>query len=109
MVFSDWQKSFHIHVDVMSRVIGIMLSQLGEGELDHPMNFAIRKLSIVEKNYTTTEREELAMVYALQKFRHYLLGYHFKMYTYHSALRLIVNKPMLGGGQGEYANGFFFF
>jgi hypothetical protein len=39
------------------------------------------------------------MVYALQKFRHYLLGSHFKMYTDHSALRYLVNKPVLGGGE----------
>ena len=37
------------------------------------------------------------MVYALQKFRHYLLGAHFKMFTDHSALKYLVNKPMLGG------------
>jgi hypothetical protein len=37
------------------------------------------------------------MVYALQKFRHYLLGSHFKMYTDHSALKYLVNKPVLGG------------
>jgi hypothetical protein len=37
------------------------------------------------------------MVYALQKFRHYLLGSHFKMYTYHSALKYLVNKLVLGG------------
>jgi hypothetical protein len=38
------------------------------------------------------------MVYALQKFRHYLLGGHFKMFTDHSALKYLVNKPVLGGG-----------
>jgi hypothetical protein len=38
-----------------------------------------------------------AMVYALQKFRHYLLGKHFKMFTYHSTLKYLVNKPVLGG------------
>lgn len=37
------------------------------------------------------------MVYVLQKFRHYFLGGHFKMYTYHSVLKYLVNKPMLGG------------
>eukprot|EP00253_Pinus_taeda_P035331 PITA_35331 len=44
-----------------------------------------------------TEREGLAMVYALLKFRHYLLGGNFEMYTNHSALKYLVNKPMLGG------------
>jgi hypothetical protein len=37
------------------------------------------------------------MVYALQKFRHYLLGKHFKMFTDHSSLKYLVNKPLLGG------------
>jgi hypothetical protein len=50
-----------------------------------------------------TKREGLEMVYALQKFKHYLLGSHFKMYTDHSVLRYLVNKPVLGG---EYADGY---
>ena len=37
------------------------------------------------------------MVYALQKYYHYLLGGHFKMYTDHSVLKYLVNKPVLGG------------
>ena len=37
------------------------------------------------------------MVYALQKFRHYLLGASFKMFTDHSALKYLVNKLVLGG------------
>jgi hypothetical protein len=46
------------------------------------------------------------MVYALQKFCHYLLGGHFKMFIDHSAMKYLVNKPVLGG---EYANGFGYF
>ena len=37
------------------------------------------------------------MVYALQKYQHYLLGGHFNMYTNQSALKYLVNKPVLGG------------
>ena len=74
-----------------------MLAQPGAGNIDHPISFSSRKLSTAEKNYTTTEREGLAMVYALQKFRHYLLGSHFKMFTDHSTLKYLVNKPVLGG------------
>ena len=43
------------------------------------------------------EHEGLARVYALHKFHHYLLGGNFKMFTNHSTLKYIVNKPMLGG------------
>ena len=37
------------------------------------------------------------MVYVLQKFHHYLLGGHSKMFIDHSALKYLVNKPVLGG------------
>jgi hypothetical protein len=73
------------------------VSTTREGDIDHPLAFASRKLSTTEINYTTTEREGLAMVYALQKFHHYLLGGHFKMFTDHSTLKYLVNKLVLGG------------
>jgi hypothetical protein len=65
--------------------------------MDHPIYFARRKLSQVECNYTPKEREGLAMIYALQKCRHYLLGSHFKFFTNHSGLKYLVNKPLLEG------------
>lgn len=65
--------------------------------MDHPIALISRKLSKAKKNYSTNERKGLAMVYTLQKFRHYLLGGNFKMYTDHSALKYLVNKPVLGG------------
>jgi len=37
------------------------------------------------------------MVYVLQTFYHYLFKAHFKMYIDHSALKYLVNKPVLGG------------
>ena len=65
LVFLDWTRPFHVHVDASSIALGIILAQPGEGSLDHPIAFARRKLSSTERNYTTTERERLAMVYAL--------------------------------------------
>ena len=96
LVFPDWKFPFHVHVYASTIALGVILAQPGEG-LDHPISFARRKLSSIERNYTTTKREGLAMVYALQKFRHYLLGAHFKMFTDHSALKYLVNNPVLGG------------
>jgi hypothetical protein len=65
--------------------------------MDHPIYFASRKLSQVEHNYTITKREGLDMIYALQKFRHYLLGSHFKFFTDHSTLKYLVKKLVLEG------------
>jgi hypothetical protein len=74
LVFLDWSKEFHVHVNASAITFEAVLTQLGKGDIYHPIAFAGKKLSYSEKNYNTTEREGLAMVYALQKFRHYLLG-----------------------------------
>ena len=73
------------------------MTQADEGEMDHPIAFASGKLSKAKNNYSMTEHEGLAMVYTLKEFRHYLLGEHFKMYTDHSTLNYLVNKPLFGG------------
>ena len=65
LVFPDWTKPFHVHVDASGIELGVILTQPGEGDLDHPIAYSSRKLSTAEKNYTTTEREGLTMVYAL--------------------------------------------
>jgi hypothetical protein len=97
LVFPDWSKEFHVHVDASSIALGAVLAQPGAGDIDHPLSFASRKLYTAEINYTTTEREGLAMLYVLQKFHHYLLGGQFNMFTDHSALKHLVNNPVLGG------------
>ena len=51
-------KEFHVHVDASLTALGVVLAQLGEGDIDHLITFASRKLSSMEKNYTTTTREK---------------------------------------------------
>lgn len=97
LILPDWKKEFHVHVDASSITLGAMLAQPGKGGIDHPIAFSSRKLSTTKKNYTTTKRKGLTMVYALQKYRHYLLGAHFKMFTDHSTLKYLLNKPMMWG------------
>jgi hypothetical protein len=97
MIFPNWENEFHVHVDAPCISLGAILAQPREGAMDHPIYFARRKLSQAEHNYTTTKREGLAMIYALHKFRHYLLGSHFKFFTDHFALKYLVNKPLLEG------------
>jgi hypothetical protein len=55
LIFQDWKKEFHVHVDVSSIYLGTILSHLGEGELNHPIAFASMKLLISGNNYTTTK------------------------------------------------------
>jgi len=46
-------------------MLGVVLTLAGGGDLDHPIAFTRRRLSTVEKNYSITEHEGLAMVYML--------------------------------------------
>ena len=97
LVFPNWKKEFHVHVDASPITLGVLLAQLGEGSIDNHIAFASRKLSTMENNYTMTKREGPVMVYSLQKIQHYLLGVHFKMYTNNSSLKYLVNKRVLEG------------
>ena len=65
--------------------------------MDYPIVYSSRKLNKVERNYSTTEREALGMVFALQKYQHYLLANPFIIYTDHQALKYLVNKPLHHG------------
>ena len=65
--------------------------------MDFPIYYASRQLNSAEKNYTTTEREGLDMVYAVKKFRHYLLANKFVFFMDHQALLYWVHKPCSTG------------
>ena len=65
--------------------------------MDYPIVYSSRKLNKVERNYSTTEREALGMVFALQKYRLYLLSNPFIFYTDYQALKYLVNKPLHHG------------
>ncbi|MCO5568951.1 hypothetical protein L7F22_022654 [Adiantum nelumboides] len=64
----DWNVIFHVHIDASNFAIGCVLTQPREHKLDYPISFASRQLNDAEKNYTTTEREGLAMIYSVKKF-----------------------------------------
>jgi hypothetical protein len=67
------------------------------GKTTQPIMYSLRLLNYVEIEYTTTKREALIMVYALHKFKHYLLGNKFTFFVDHMALIYLVNKPLISG------------
>ena len=62
-----------------------------------PISYASRQLNVAEKNYTTTKREGLSMIYVVKKLRHYLLATQFVFFVDHQALLYLVNKPCCTG------------
>ena len=93
----NWMMEFHIHCDASNVVIRVVLAQNIHGKIDSPIYYASRLLNNAENNYSTTEREALAMVYSVQKFRHYLLANHFTFYVDHQALLYLINRPVVSG------------
>ncbi len=59
--------------------------------------YVSRLLNKVKHNYNTIEKEALTMVFALHKFRYYLLGNKFIFYVDHMAMVYLVNKPQVLG------------
>jgi len=54
LVIPKWDVEFHVHVDASCVALGALLTQEGTEGVDHPIMFAIRRLSKAEKNYSTT-------------------------------------------------------
>ena len=55
LVTPDWNKDFHVFVDVSGFCIGLVLSQLDENGRDHPIYFASRQLALAECQYSPTD------------------------------------------------------
>ncbi len=74
LIAPRWDLEFHVHIDVSNLMVGVMLAQNPIRKCNQFIAYMFQLLNNVKKNYTTIEREALAMVYALHKYCHYLFG-----------------------------------
>lgn len=87
----DWSLPFEIMCDASDIAVGAVLGQRKD-KLLHVIYYASHVLNPAQLNYATTEKELLAVVYAFDKFRSYLLGSKVIIYTDHAALRYLFSK-----------------
>jgi transposase InsO family protein len=85
LAYPDFSKPFLIQSDASKFAIGAVLSQIIEGE-EHPNAYASRHLTKCERNYTTSEKELLAVVWATKYFECYIYGKKVLIYTDHEPL-----------------------
>ena len=92
MAFPDFDEEFKLYTDASSQAIGASICQVKQG-VEKPIAYYGRALTKVERNYTITELEGLAVVNAVDFFYLYLRHSHFIIFTDHAPLTsLFKNK-----------------
>ena len=85
-----------MHTDASDVALGGVLSQVQDG-LEKPIAYWSRQLSKAERNYSTIEREALAVVSAIKEFYPYLYGFSFTLVTDHDPLTSLKRLKDVGG------------
>nr|GEU89602.1 reverse transcriptase domain-containing protein [Tanacetum cinerariifolium] len=91
LIAPDWDMPFELMCDARDFAIGAVLGQRQEKHF-RPIHYASKTMTEAESNNTTTEKEMLAVVYAFETFRSYLIMNKIIVYTDHSALKYLFAK-----------------
>ncbi|GJZ54996.1 reverse transcriptase domain-containing protein [Tanacetum coccineum] len=91
LIAPDWDLPFELMCDASNFAIGAVLGQRKNKHFQ-PIHYASKTMTEAQAHYTTTEKELLAVVYAFEKFRSYLVLSKSIVYTDHSAIKYLFAK-----------------
>ncbi|XP_073133358.1 uncharacterized protein [Henckelia pumila] len=91
MVVPDWKEPFELMCDASDYAVGAVLGQRRD-KIFRSIYYASRTMDAAQQNYTTTEKEMLAVVFDFDKFRPYLIGTKVVVCTDHAAIRYLFAK-----------------
>ncbi|KAJ9562547.1 hypothetical protein OSB04_007707 [Centaurea solstitialis] len=91
VVAPDWDKPFEIMCDASDWAVGAVLGQRKD-KIFYSIYYASKTLNEAQINYTTTEKELLAVVFAFERFRSYLIGTKVIVHTDHAAIKYLISK-----------------
>jgi len=93
LAYPNKEHPFTLTTDASNIALGAVLTQWDpKKEREFVIAFASKALSPAEQNYDATDREALAVIWAIRKYNRYLHGRHFTVYTDHKALLSIITK-----------------
>ena len=87
----DWNKEFEIMCDASDYAMGAVLGQRTD-KVFRAIYYANKTFNQAQENYSTTEKEMLAIVFACEKFRPYILGSHIIIHIDHAAIKYLMAK-----------------
>src|SRR6266542_3123383 len=96
LVHSDFNKMFKLYTDTSDVRLEAVLMQEDNQDKDRVICYEAKTLLPAEKNYPTTEKECLAVMWAMQKFKHFLREEQpFEVYTDHAMLKTLMTHENL--------------
>ena len=87
----EWDQGFEVMCDASDFAMRAVLGQRKE-KIFRAIYYASRTFNEAQENYSTTEKEMLAIVFACEKFRPYILGSHVIVHTDHAAIKYLMSK-----------------
>jgi hypothetical protein len=87
----NWSLPFKIMCDASDYAVGAVLGQIKDKK-HHAIAYASKTLTGPHLNYATTEKKLLAVIFAIDKFRSYLIGAKVIVYFGHAALKYLLSK-----------------
>ena len=90
-------KPLILYIAALERSLGALLAQHNEDGKENALYYLSRTLVGAEKNYTPIEKVCLALVFAVQKLRHYILSHRVILISKVDPLRYLMSKPVLSG------------
>jgi len=91
IITPDWELPFEFMCDASDYVVGAVLGQC-KNKFFHAIYYARKVLNQKQVNYSTTEKELLAVIFALEKFRFYLIGSKVIVFIDHATLKYLLTK-----------------
>ena len=93
LAYPSFDKPFTVETDASINGLGAVLQQKQDDSKLHPVTYASRSLTDAERNYSITELEVLAVVWALTRFHSYLYEQSVTVVTDHTAVKAVLETP----------------